>query len=57
MTADAKTNWIEGYAMVSFYAMVVSEKKYKADFRDFPDCVCVPRYYALGSIPVNLRSH
>jgi len=23
VTADAKTNWIEGYAMVSFYAMVV----------------------------------
>jgi Ca2+/Na+ antiporter len=24
VTADAKTNWIEGYAMVSFYVMIVS---------------------------------
>ena len=24
ITADAKTNWVEGYVMVSFYAMVVS---------------------------------
>jgi Ca2+/H+ antiporter len=25
VTADAKTNWAEGYAMVSFYVMIVSE--------------------------------
>jgi Ca2+:H+ antiporter len=24
VTADAKTNWVEGYAMVSFYVMIVS---------------------------------
>jgi Ca2+/H+ antiporter len=28
VTADAKTNWLEGYAMVSFYAMIVSEVFY-----------------------------
>lgn len=24
VTADAKTNWLEGFAMVSFYSMIVS---------------------------------
>ncbi len=24
VTADAKTNWAEGFVMISFYAMVVS---------------------------------
>ena len=24
VTADSKTNWVEGYVMVSFYAMIVS---------------------------------
>ena len=24
VTADAKTNWAEGFAMVSFYVMIVS---------------------------------
>lgn len=26
VTADAKTNWAEGFAMVSFYAMIVSPR-------------------------------
>jgi hypothetical protein len=52
ITADAKTNWAEGFAMVGFYTMIVS------------DIVQVPKQFFLslsrafvrGTIQVNQRS-
>jgi Ca2+:H+ antiporter len=33
VTADAKTNWVEGYAMVSFYTMIVRMKIFYSNNR------------------------
>lgn len=32
VTADAKTNWAEGFAMVSFYAMIVRASIHNSDY-------------------------
>lgn len=49
VTADAKTNWVEGFIMVSFYFMIVS---IGASIRTFPSAYRSLRLYAVGSIPV-----
>lgn len=52
VTADAKTNWAEGYAMVSFYFMIVSATL--LDIAVMLTFGCF-RHFVHGSIPVNQR--
>jgi hypothetical protein len=56
VTADAKTNWLEGFTMVSFYIMIVSGCSLANG-----DCVvyfcCGRRLYALGFIQASLTSN
>jgi len=52
ITADGKTNWAEGCAMVGFYAIIVSVSFHSSLYL----CTHIYRHWLPGSILVNLRS-
>jgi len=54
VTADSKTNWLEGYLLVSFYIMIVSTTLYRSMFfcpltSSQIDVMCMVLYWTDGS--------
>jgi len=58
VTADSKTNWAEGLAMVAFYIIIVSRSKISVHFvsHDFLKAVCAWHYPGQQSIEIMLTA-